>query len=147
MRSSPNELAEGVRALLKASVAPEISSPQARIDLRKALAVLRAGSWNEMPFMLLSENRLLLGLLAEIEPASADLGAPFAAARDLAREALTPRSTDSYPAADALNQACRSALGAFVDAIDRDASPAFRRDWRNRIIATLLASPFNAARD
>ena len=100
MRPTPDELAIGIRGLLR-TFAPEITSPQGVRNFRRAMATLRDVRWNEAGFDVLAENAVLaqtlealrdaptaaspiLDLRSEIEALLADRAAPvsFAAANE-----------------------------------------------------------------
>ena len=100
MRPTPDELAIGIRGLLR-TLAPEIASPQGVRNFRRAMATLRDVRWNEAGFDVLAENAVLaqtlgairdaptanapiVGLRFEIEALLADSAAPvsFAAANE-----------------------------------------------------------------
>ena len=100
MRPTPDELAIGIRGLLR-TFAPEITSPQGVRNFRRAMATLRDARWAEAGFDVLAENAVLgqsletirdaptattsiAGLRSEIEAILADSAAPlsFAAANE-----------------------------------------------------------------
>ncbi len=100
MKPTPDDLAKGIRALLR-EVAPQITLPQGTRHLRRAMATLRDARWSEAGFDLLANNAVLAdaldavrvtpgataaiaGLCAEIDALVADRTAPvsFATAND-----------------------------------------------------------------
>ena len=97
MKPTPEELAAGLRALLR-PLGRELASAEAQRDLRRAMYVLREARWNDVAFDLLDENDRLAEALDRI-------GRP---AEDQAR----PRS---YAEANARNLALRTAVCAFLD--------------------------------
>lgn len=67
MRPTPEELANGIRALLR-EIAPEITSSRGLRYLRRVMATLRDVRWNEAGFDLLAENAALARMLHEFRP-------------------------------------------------------------------------------
>lgn len=138
MRSRPSETVAGVRALLKEAVGPALSSEQASYVLRRILAVLREGDWDDHGFRLLAENEALKALAAEVRAASAGRPLSDEANAALSRwEALAaleglPRS---YEDAARVNASLRNAIAETISALA--GSPA-AAEIRNLLIRGFL---------
>ena len=113
MTPTPNQTMEGVRNLLRTSIAPELQSEQARFHLRKIMAVLRETDWEEAAFALMRENENLLGLIDVLAAWVAayprfGLAAPVSAKPD-------DPGLRGFALAQACNTAYRNALVGFVE--------------------------------
>jgi hypothetical protein len=133
MRPSPQELAEGIRGLLREAGA-EVTSLKGKQALRRAMVALRDQAWNEAAFDLMSENALVAGLIGETSQWLEKEGAPPADASP-AGEAGPPRS---YEEAERRNRDLRGHLVELLDALstlDLPASAELRRGAARTLLA------------
>jgi hypothetical protein len=113
MRPDPADLIEGVRDLLRRTIAPELRSEQAILALRRIMVVLRDTDWNEAGFELMRENDVLRRLANDVIAWNG--GAPSAAVESLRVLAEADAPQASYAAARALNSAYRYAFARLMD--------------------------------
>jgi hypothetical protein len=140
MRPSPDEVIAGVRAILKQDVAaalPAAAQPQ----LKRVMAVLRNGRWNEAAFDLLRENaefaRLASDCAARLDRENG-LPVSFASISATLRTAANYEPPSSFAEANKANRCLRKALAACLEAV-RDAPLSGLDDLCNAIGAALLA--------
>lgn len=119
MKPTPNQMVDGMRALLRESVLPRIESDEATADARRIMVVLRDTDWNEFGFALLRENAALAGLAAqalEWSVAQVSRQAHFAPLRPTLHASQDGASRDdSFARAQQRNLELRKALADFVD--------------------------------
>lgn len=119
MRPTPDEVIAGVRALLKQEIAPALD-PTAEKMLKRVMAVLRDGRWNEAAFDLLRENAAFADLARQCATRiDASAGLPDAMstiAAALVAAADRPAAA-SFVEANAMNLALRSALSRFIEQV------------------------------
>lgn len=117
MRPTPEEVIVAVRALLKSDIAPHQPAP-AQLQLKRVMAVLRDGRWNEAAFDLMHENTVFAGL-ARSSAARLEMegnGSLEQLARELAASAdiEQPRS---FAEANEINRDLRDALARLIEKI------------------------------
>lgn len=122
MRPTPDEIIASARTLLRQEVAPGLS-PEGAVNLKRVMAALRDGRWNDVGFDLLNENDALAALIGQCLRDGADalpkaLATTLQAAVDDHAAAARPRS---FAAANDRNAALRAALAALIDAMKRGA--------------------------
>ena len=119
MKPTPNQMADGIRALLRETVFPQTESNEVKLDLRRVMAVLRDTDWNEFAFSLLRENAALARLAAQATEWSAaqpSRQANFAWVRLAFQASLDGASRDdSFACAHQRNLDLRKALVDFID--------------------------------
>lgn len=140
MRPCPNEVIAGVREILKRDIAPHLPD-DAQPHLKRVMAVLRDGRWDDAGFDVLHENAQFADLAracaARIESAGAQevtLGACVSVLRAAAEWGVPA----CFAEANAINRALRAALVTCLEAM-RDNRLVALDDLCDHIGTTLLA--------
>ncbi len=140
MRPSPDEVIAGVRAILKQDIASALP-PAAQPQLKRVMAVLRDGRWNEAAFDLLRENATFARLASDCAARlDREDGLPVGLSSLSAtlRDAAEHRSPTSFAEANEVNRFLRKALAACIEAV-RDAPLSALDDLCGAIGAALLS--------
>ncbi len=140
MRPTPDEVTAGIRALLKQEIAPSMPA-HAQPQLKRIMAVLRDGRWNEAGFDLLRENAVFAELAracAERIGQQGDLPPHFPALAADLHLAADHRVAVSFAEANEVNRKLRDALCRCMDAV-RDIRLTALDDLCSTIGSALLA--------
>lgn len=146
MRPTPDELAIGIRGLLR-TFAPEITSPQGVRTFRRAMATLRDARWSEAAFDVLAENAVLcqsLGAIRDAPTATATIAGLRSEIDALLAEAAPPVS---FAAANERNSTLRRLLSRCLYALgahDLAGSSALRRTITERLLSLRTPATGNA---
>lgn len=62
MRPAPHEIIAAMRDLLRENVAPEVTSEEGKLALRRIMAVLRDVNWDDLTLAMARENRELAAM-------------------------------------------------------------------------------------
>jgi hypothetical protein len=147
VKPEPNELINGIRDVLRQSIAPELTSGPAVAALRRIMVILKETDWNETSFLIAKENRTLAALLQDARawamssPRHGDIATRLDAA------VLGPdEDFGSFRAVSDRNAMLRRALADFISVVARDetARDAEAHALRRRM-ATALARPAGGA--
>lgn len=146
MKPTPNQIVDGIRALLRESVLPGTESEQVKADLRRIMAVLRDTDWNEFAFALLRENAALAELAQQAiewntaQPAREACFGLLPAS--LQASVLGLSRDDSFARAQQRNLDLRQALADFIDRCPDQELPGFEglAQLRARMASTLADS-------
>ncbi len=135
MRPTPDELANGIRALLR-EIAPEITSPKGVRHLRRVMATLRDARWNEAGFDLLADNAVLADALDSVRlaPGSNAIACVRAEIDELLADNAAPVS---FAAANERNQQLRGLLCRSLEAVGENdivGSAPLRRHITNLLV-------------
>ena len=137
MRPTPDELALGIRGLLR-TLAPEIASPQGVRNFRRAMATLRDARWSEAGFDVLAENAVLGQSLEAIRD-TPTTAAPLAGLRSEIEALLAEGAAPvSFAATNERNSALRLLLCRSLDALgaqDLAGSSGLRRKITERLLS------------
>lgn len=119
MRPSPDEVVAGLRAILKQEIAPLLPK-EAQSHIRRVMAVLRDGRWNESAFDLLRENfafaklaRDFADALGQQQHLRADLSALIAPLRSAADHSVPA----SFSEANEINRQLRDVLCRSIEGV------------------------------
>ncbi len=140
MRPTPDEVMAGIRALLKQEIAPSMPA-HAQPQLKRIMAVLRDGRWNEAGFDLLRENAVFAELARACAERIGELGglpphfSVLAADLHLAADHRVP---GSFAEANDVNRKLREALSHGIEAV-REVRLAALDDLCATILSALLA--------
>lgn len=146
MRPTPDELAIGIRGLLR-TFAPEITSPQGVRNFRRAMATLRDARWSEAGFDVLAENVVLghsLEAIRDAPTATASIVDLRSEIEALLAERVAPVS---FAAANERNSKLRLLLCSCLDALgahDLGGSSALRREITERLLSLRAPATGNA---
>ena len=146
MRPTPDELAIGIRGLLR-TFAPEIASPQGVRNFRRAMATLRDARWSEAGFDVLSENAVLaqsLEAIREAPTATASIVDQRSEIEALLAERAAPVS---FAAANERNSTLRLLLCRSLDALgahNLGESSALRGEITQRLLSLRAPTTGNA---
>jgi hypothetical protein len=151
MRPTPADLAAGIRTVLRESIAPELKSANAQLQLRRVMSILREARWNHAAFDILHENAKIVLMLqrchAALVAAEALGPIPDVVRRwlDGARPHLTtlplPRTFDE---ANSINFVLRQMLAQSIELMS--AQPGLvASDLRDSFVGEFLA--LNSASD
>jgi hypothetical protein len=140
MMPTPNEIARGIRELLRQDIAPEMKGERAVASLRKIMAILRDVDWDDAAFRLMRENAQLEAIAEDILAwIGAAPDARFDDAQAKLRGAVERGSAeDRFAALHQRNLRYRQAIAAFIDAASR-AEAAGLTALRQRAAARLVA--------
>jgi hypothetical protein len=121
MRPAPNEVARGIRELLRQDIAPEMKGERAVASLRKIMAILRDVDWDNAAFRLTRENAQFRSISEDIaEWIAAVADARFDEARTKLGDAIESGSDgDDFAALHERNVRYREAIAAFIEVASR----------------------------
>lgn len=140
MRPCPNEVIAGVRDILKREISPHLPD-YAQPHLKRIMAVLRDGRWDDAAFDVLQENAQFADL-ARVCAARIDRAGERPEALEGCASALRAAAEFGAPAsfaqANAINRTLRGALVGCLEAM-RDHRLVGLDDLGDQIGATLLA--------
>ena len=151
MKPTPDELAAGVRSLLR-PLREELTSKEAGRALQRAMYVLREARWDDAAFDLLNENAKLAAALRRAQQWLNEEAAAPARYEDDARTLAALTADDVLPAnfaaANARNLELRTALAGFLDRVceqDLRASAGLRRELVDILKARHISGPMRDA--
>lgn len=136
MRPTPDELANGIRALLR-EIAPEITSPKGVRHLRRVMATLRDARWNEAGFDLLANNAVLADALDAVRAAPGAKAAIAGLRADIDALLAETAAPVSFAAANERNQQLRGVLCRSLEAVGENdivGSAPLRRHITNLLL-------------
>lgn len=119
MKPTPNQMVDGIRAVLRETVLPASASDETQIAVRQIMVVLRETDWDEFAFALLRENAALAALAGEAAAwigAQHERQAAFTGLQTGLKAGAEGLSEDgSFAHARQRNLELRKALADFVD--------------------------------
>ena len=146
MRPTPDEIIASARTLLRQEVAPGLS-PEGAVNLKRVMAALRDGRWNDTGFDLLNENDALAALIGDcLRDGASTLPAALSTTLQTAvQDHATARRPRSFAEANDRNAALRAALAALIDAM-KGGAVSTDHAIGTAIASTLLALQQSRAR-